>query len=298
MISPSMLSQRLKQLEEAGIVARRRASGTSRPAPGNVTYELTTSGQEVAQIMREMSAWGKRWAIAELRADDMEPSYMMWLAHRTIRTAPLGRSRVVINYEFHDAPAGRRRWWLVVEDGNVDLCFKHPGFAIDLTVSTRLRPMAELSVGPAIARPRDPIARRSVGRLPRARTQFRGLVPAQLRIRRRARPPGGGDAQGRGCPPRAPRPGGADRGPLSLLEPAAPPSGANLAPRTETSRSGNRPSADRSAWPTPTRALSGSGRCGSARPATRARQSSPIRTSGFGKAQLGLHGLEFLHVFR
>ena len=52
-----------------------------------MTYELTTSGQEVAQIMREMSAWGKRWAIAELRADDMEPSYMMWL--RTGRFGPL-----------------------------------------------------------------------------------------------------------------------------------------------------------------------------------------------------------------
>jgi DNA-binding HxlR family transcriptional regulator len=147
MISPGMLSQRLRQLEEAGIVVRRSASGSSRSAPGNVTYELTTSGQEVAQIMREMSAWGKRWAVAELRPDDMEPSYMMWLAHRTIRTAPLGTARVVINYEFHDAPAGRRRWWLVVEDGNVDLCFKHPGFAIDLTVSTRLRPMAELLLG-------------------------------------------------------------------------------------------------------------------------------------------------------
>ncbi|SRR6266540_886026 len=147
MISPGMLSQRLKELEDAGVVVKRRAAGSGRPAPGNVSYELTAAGREVAQIMREMSAWGKRWAVAELRRDDMEPSYMMWLAHRTIRTAPLGDGRVVIAYELLDAPAGRRRWWLVVEPGNVDLCFKHPGFAVDLTVSTRLRPMAELLLG-------------------------------------------------------------------------------------------------------------------------------------------------------
>jgi DNA-binding HxlR family transcriptional regulator len=147
MISPGMLSQRLRELQQAGLVERQQTSGSGRPAAGNVAYELTAAGREVEQILRAMSAWGKRWALAELRPDDLEPSYMMWLAHRTLRTGPLGTRRVVIAYEFFDAPAGRKRWWLVVESGNVDLCFKHPGFTIDLTVSTRLRPMAELLLG-------------------------------------------------------------------------------------------------------------------------------------------------------
>ena len=56
-------------------------------------------------------------------------------------------------------------------------CFKHPGFAIDPTVSTRLRPMAS-SVRPAS--PDEAVRSRAVhlegSRA--ARAQLRGVVPA------------------------------------------------------------------------------------------------------------------------
>ena len=72
---------------------------------------------------------------------------MMWVAHKTVRTAAMGLDRAVIAYELDDAPTARRRWWLVIDGGDVELCFKHPGFPVDLTVSTKLRSMALLILG-------------------------------------------------------------------------------------------------------------------------------------------------------
>jgi DNA-binding HxlR family transcriptional regulator len=147
MISPSTLSQRLRQLEDEGVIRkRRRAAGAQKPRSGE-SYELTASGQEFAPILMDLSAWGKRWAMTKLRREDLEPSYMMWLAHRLVRTDGFRQARTVIAYEFQDAPVAKRRWWLVIERGEVELCFKPPGFAVDLTVSLRLRAMADLLLG-------------------------------------------------------------------------------------------------------------------------------------------------------
>jgi DNA-binding HxlR family transcriptional regulator len=147
MVSPTMLSQRLRELEAAGVVVRRQPRGLGRKGVGSVEYELTSAGQALGPVLAQMSAWGQRYSIAELRKEDLEPSYMMWVAHRTLRTAAMGVRRAVIAYELVDAPSNRRRWWIVVDGDDVELCFKHPGFDIDLTVSTKLRPMALLILG-------------------------------------------------------------------------------------------------------------------------------------------------------
>ncbi|MBK6682933.1 MAG: transcriptional regulator [Deltaproteobacteria bacterium] len=147
MVSPTMLSQRLRELEDNGVIVRLRPRGSGRKGIGSVAYELTASGRDLAPVLTQMSAWGHRWAVAELRQEDLEPSYMMWVAHKTIRADAMGVQRAVIAYELVDAPTARRCWWLVVDHGDVELCFKHPGFAIDVTVSTKLQPMALLILG-------------------------------------------------------------------------------------------------------------------------------------------------------
>ncbi len=162
-ISPTMLSQRLRELEDGGVIDRQRLRaarggkekqlGRSARRDGSqdlgsaVEYELTASGRELAPILMQLSGWGHRWAVADLRREDMEPSYLMWVAHKTLRAEKLPAARAVIAYELTDAPAGRQRWWLVIQDNEVELCFKHPGFPVDLTVTTKLHPTALLILG-------------------------------------------------------------------------------------------------------------------------------------------------------
>ena len=57
-ISDALLSQRLKELEAAGIVERTVEPST----PVRIRYELTPRGQELAAVLGELKIWAERWA--------------------------------------------------------------------------------------------------------------------------------------------------------------------------------------------------------------------------------------------
>jgi hypothetical protein len=49
----------------------------------------------------------------------------------------------VLGFEFSGAPRDCRRFWLVHEDGVVDMCLKDPGYEIDVRVRSDLRRFIE-----------------------------------------------------------------------------------------------------------------------------------------------------------
>jgi len=59
-MSDRLLSQRLRELEAAGMVERSVASG----APVRVTYALTEKGAELQPALGELRTWGRRWKAA------------------------------------------------------------------------------------------------------------------------------------------------------------------------------------------------------------------------------------------
>jgi hypothetical protein len=48
---------------------------------------------------------------------------------------------------FRDIAAKRSRYWLRVDNREVELCLTNPGFDIDLSVETKLRTMVEVWMG-------------------------------------------------------------------------------------------------------------------------------------------------------
>jgi DNA-binding HxlR family transcriptional regulator len=56
-LSDRLLSQRLRELEVAGLVRREVEAGT----PVRVTYSLTEMGKELGPAIRELRIWAKRW---------------------------------------------------------------------------------------------------------------------------------------------------------------------------------------------------------------------------------------------
>lgn len=57
-ISDTLLSERLRELERAGIVTRTVTPST----PVLIEYALTTRGRELADVIEGLSAWADRWA--------------------------------------------------------------------------------------------------------------------------------------------------------------------------------------------------------------------------------------------
>ena len=140
LISPSLLSSRLKSLEHAGIIAR---TSTDQ----GVRYTLSESGRELKPIILQMGVWGHRWARSKLTPDDLDASMLMWDIHRTMNSAYFDEGRTVIHVEFSDFDAKHRRWWLIGEACDVDVCMKDPGHEVNLTIQTDLRTLTGVWMG-------------------------------------------------------------------------------------------------------------------------------------------------------
>lgn len=145
LISPTMLSQRLTQLEDDGVLSRRRTPSGGR---NGWDYRLTQAGRELAPMIDLLGTWGQRWAQRQIRGEDLDPAFLMWAAHRRLPVREFPSRQGVVLFEFPEqVPAGRRRWWLRVVDGDVELCLRDPGHDLDLTVVTSVRTMAEVYMG-------------------------------------------------------------------------------------------------------------------------------------------------------
>jgi DNA-binding HxlR family transcriptional regulator len=143
-MSPTLLSQRLKELEAAGILERRELMAEK----GVFEYRMTESGNDLRAVVEAMGFWGQKWVEARLSLKNLDPSLLMWDMRRNLNPSPLPAGRTVIQFLYRELPESKRSWWLVVEPhGEVDLCWSDPGFDVDLYVSTDLRTMTAIWMG-------------------------------------------------------------------------------------------------------------------------------------------------------
>lgn len=143
-MSPALLSQRLKELEAAGIVAR-TASSTE---PGIFEYQLTASGRELEPIVEAFGIWGQRRIEADLSLQHLDVQLLMWDMRRNLDTTPMPARSIVVQFVYPELSQAQRGWWLIVDPATgVDLCSIDPGFDVDLYVSVDLRTMTAIWMG-------------------------------------------------------------------------------------------------------------------------------------------------------
>jgi DNA-binding HxlR family transcriptional regulator len=143
-MSPALLSRRLKELEEAGILARAKSESDS----GVFEYQLTESGRELQPLVEAFGIWGQRRIEANLSLKNLDVDLLMWDMRRSLNVTPMPSKRSVVQFLYPALPATHRRFWLVVDpDDGVDLCKIDPGFEIDLYVSVDLRTMTAIWMG-------------------------------------------------------------------------------------------------------------------------------------------------------
>lgn len=142
LISRSLLSQRLKSLEESGLVKRQ-----ARESGGGFEYRLTEAGRELEGVVMGLGTWGRRWAQQKLSAENLDPVLLMWDLRRRLDIERLPLEPTVVMFWYRDLPAKRSRYWLCVKRPEVDLCLTNPGFEVALTVETKLRTMVEVWMG-------------------------------------------------------------------------------------------------------------------------------------------------------
>jgi len=143
-MSPALLSQRLKDLENAGIVSRVKMDGE----PGLFEYHLTRAGRELQPLIEGFGVWGQRWVDSEMSLQNLDAQLLMWDMRRSLDPTPMPRRRSTIQFRYRDAAAAHRVWWLIVAPGmEVDLCSIDPGYDVDLYVASDLKTMTAIWMG-------------------------------------------------------------------------------------------------------------------------------------------------------
>jgi DNA-binding HxlR family transcriptional regulator len=135
-MSPTLLSKRLQTLTRAGVVERSEADGRT-------IYTLTDCGRELVSVVEALGTWSVRW-MSDLVEKDLDPSVLMWDIRRTIPLEQWPRTRTVVAFRLSGAPPKASSWWLMVADGEAQVCDFDPGYDIAATVSTSLRTLSQI----------------------------------------------------------------------------------------------------------------------------------------------------------
>lgn len=143
-MSPALLSQRLKQLADAGVIVRAQVRG----APDLYEYQLSKAGRELQPLIEGFGVWGQRWVESKATLRNLDPQLLMWDMRRNLDLTPLPERQSTIQFIFPEVPQPHGVWWLIVAPGAaVDLCSVDPGFEVDLCVSSDLKAMTAIWMG-------------------------------------------------------------------------------------------------------------------------------------------------------
>lgn len=143
-MSPALLTQRLRELEHAGIVeCRPLVSGRGKE------YRLTAAGQELMPVLEAMGVWSQRWLRHEITRDEnLDPDIFMWDVRRSIIGSPYRTERRrVAKFHLDGVPVAKRFFWVVLEPDDVDICAIDPGHDVDVWIRAHIRTLVEIWLG-------------------------------------------------------------------------------------------------------------------------------------------------------
>lgn len=140
-ISPTLLTRRLHDLEERGMIFRKKASGKR-----SYTYHPTASCKELMPIILTLGDWGMRWARSNLQAHDYDVELLMLYLERSICPEKLPETETIARFSFTDM-TDKSEWWIVVADDAVEVCDKDPGKDVDVFFTTTVKTMADIWMG-------------------------------------------------------------------------------------------------------------------------------------------------------
>ncbi|MCL4249891.1 MAG: helix-turn-helix transcriptional regulator [Anaerolineae bacterium] len=140
-ISRALLTKRLRQLHEVGVIEKRsRASGRQ-----TTEYHLTPAGEDLHNVINALLWWGATWAFGDPSPDKLDPLLLMWWMRNRVIADQLPEGRTVVEFRFHGAKT--ETYWLVLKPEDVTLCLTDPGYEINLLVTADLATFFKLWLG-------------------------------------------------------------------------------------------------------------------------------------------------------
>ena len=142
-ISPTLLTKRLKEMQENGLIER-----VEDPATGSIDYIRTEKAAELDTIRHGWARWAQRHIKAEIALEDRDADVLMWTLQKRIIADELPQKRVVVRFNFSDATSPASTYWLIARPNEpIELCVSEPGFDVDLYIETGVSVMTGIYLG-------------------------------------------------------------------------------------------------------------------------------------------------------
>lgn len=145
LISRTMLVQRLRELERAGVLR----IDPKEKGRGHL-YRLTVAGEDFRPLIAMMSEWGQRWGQGLIGRDDLNPQLLLWGLRGQVDPADIPPHGLVIRFEFTGIPVAHRKlryWWLLLRPEDIEICIRDPGRNVDVVIAADLGAFTRVWLG-------------------------------------------------------------------------------------------------------------------------------------------------------
>ena len=140
-ISPSLLRNRLRFLEEQGVIFRKKSTSGNR-----YEYHLTPAGKSLAPVLTEMGKWGMRWASYCMTDKQYTASGVVRDLSGGIHVDELPSGNTVIQLLFYEA-GEQATGYIHVQNGDVRVCDTDLGFDTDVLIRSTIQTMTKVWYG-------------------------------------------------------------------------------------------------------------------------------------------------------
>lgn len=140
-ISPSLLRNRLRFLEDQGILVRKRCGSGNR-----YEYQLTSSGKALAPVLTELGRWGMHYASEGMTDKTNTSSGLIRDLTGAINVDELPSGETVIQFNLSDAD-GRVKRFIYVRDGVAQDCPQDLGFEVDVYITSTIKQLTRVWYG-------------------------------------------------------------------------------------------------------------------------------------------------------
>ncbi|QMU58956.1 MAG: transcriptional regulator [Boseongicola sp.] len=139
-ISTALLSRRLKELVEQGLIER-----IEDPATGKVEYIRTQRGIDLEPVLDAMGKWAQCNIQAKEALGNLTVSKLMWQMRNYIDPEQLPNRQLVFQFRFTDPDLEYSKYWALIRPGfPIEICVTAPSSEIDLFIETNCMSLSSI----------------------------------------------------------------------------------------------------------------------------------------------------------
>ncbi|MFC6639004.1 transcriptional regulator [Sulfitobacter sp. JBTF-M27] len=139
-ISTALLSRRLKELAEQGLIER-----IEDPATGQVDYIRTQRAIDLEPTLEAMGKWAQCNIEAQDALENLTVSKLMWQMRNYIDPDQLPNRQLVFQFRFTDPGLDYDKYWALIRPGFPnEICTTIPDYDVDLFIETNCMSLSSI----------------------------------------------------------------------------------------------------------------------------------------------------------